>query len=122
MLSHFCALIQSSPSQPCPFRPPILTPVTDAQAYTQAKEIMEALQFREKVTNELKRDLSLTTLMTQTAGEMAHCAWMASCASGTLPKSVSLATSDPCVPIPGLAKEPPALDPRDDPFGHAYDE
>eukprot|EP00959_Pyramimonas_sp_CCMP1952_P350996 7353220-Pyramimonas_sp.AAC.1 len=41
-----------------------------------------------------------------------------------------LATSDPCMPIPGLAKEPPAPDPSDptkaipdnDPFGHAYDE
>eukprot|EP00959_Pyramimonas_sp_CCMP1952_P083995 1756467-Pyramimonas_sp.AAC.1 len=43
---NFCALIQSLPSQPYPFRPPVLTPVTDAQAYTQAKEIMEALQLR----------------------------------------------------------------------------
>eukprot|EP00959_Pyramimonas_sp_CCMP1952_P441408 9240783-Pyramimonas_sp.AAC.1 len=61
---------------------------------------------------------------------MAHCAWMASCASGALPKSIPLASSHPCIPIPGLAKEPPALDPRDptkaiphdDPFGHAYDD
>eukprot|EP00959_Pyramimonas_sp_CCMP1952_P101614 2125926-Pyramimonas_sp.AAC.1 len=91
---------------------------------------MEALQLRERITNEWKRDFSLTTLMTQTAGEMAHCAWMASCASGTLPKSIPLASSDPCIPLPGLAKEPPALDPRDptkamphdDPFGHAYDD
>eukprot|EP00959_Pyramimonas_sp_CCMP1952_P076365 1595490-Pyramimonas_sp.AAC.1 len=70
---NFCALIQSLPSQLNPFRPPILTPVTDTQAYTQAEEIMEALQFREKMTNEWKRDLSRTTLMTQTAGEMALC-------------------------------------------------
>eukprot|EP00959_Pyramimonas_sp_CCMP1952_P016813 356479-Pyramimonas_sp.AAC.1 len=41
-----------------------------------------------------------------------------------------LATSDPCMPIPGLVKEPPTPDPSDpakaipdnDPFGHAYDE
>eukprot|EP00959_Pyramimonas_sp_CCMP1952_P050305 1051261-Pyramimonas_sp.AAC.1 len=69
---NFYALIQSLPSQPYPFRPPILTPITDTQACTQATEIMEALQFREKMTNQWKRTLSLTTLMTQTAGEMAH--------------------------------------------------
>eukprot|EP00959_Pyramimonas_sp_CCMP1952_P023333 490574-Pyramimonas_sp.AAC.1 len=69
-----------------------MTPVTDEQAYTQAKEIMEALNFRERITNEWKRDLSLTTLMTQTAGEMAHCAWMASCADGTLPESMPATT------------------------------
>eukprot|EP00959_Pyramimonas_sp_CCMP1952_P024632 516953-Pyramimonas_sp.AAC.1 len=79
------------------------------------------------MTNEWKRHLSLTTLMTQTAGEMAHCAWMASCASGTLPKAMPLATSDPCIPIPGLAKEPPAPDPTKsihagDPYGEAYEE
>eukprot|EP00959_Pyramimonas_sp_CCMP1952_P281040 5874661-Pyramimonas_sp.AAC.1 len=69
---NFCALIQSLPSQPYPFMPPIMAPVADEQAYRQAKEIMEALDFRERITNEWKRDLSLTTLMTQTAGEMAH--------------------------------------------------
>eukprot|EP00959_Pyramimonas_sp_CCMP1952_P029836 626039-Pyramimonas_sp.AAC.1 len=72
------------------------------------------------MTNEWKRSLSLTTLVTQTAG------WMASCASSTLPKSMPLATSDPCMPIPGLAKEPPAPDPTktipaSDPFGDACD-
>eukprot|EP00959_Pyramimonas_sp_CCMP1952_P032433 680866-Pyramimonas_sp.AAC.1 len=41
---NFCALTQSLPSQPYPFRPPFLTAVTDSQAYTQATEIMEALQ------------------------------------------------------------------------------
>eukprot|EP00959_Pyramimonas_sp_CCMP1952_P419597 8788684-Pyramimonas_sp.AAC.1 len=64
--------------------------------------------------------------MTQTAGEMAHCAWMASFASGTLPKPMPLATGDPCVPIPGLANEPPAPDPTTssqvgDPYGEAYE-
>eukprot|EP00959_Pyramimonas_sp_CCMP1952_P404789 8483455-Pyramimonas_sp.AAC.1 len=73
------------------------------------------------MTNEWKRHLSLTTLITQTAGEMAHCAWMASCATGTLPKSMPLATSDPYMPTPGLANEPPAPDPTkssevDDPY------
>eukprot|EP00959_Pyramimonas_sp_CCMP1952_P289469 6054624-Pyramimonas_sp.AAC.1 len=76
--TQFCDA--SLPSQPYPFRPPIMTPVADDQFYTQAKEIMEALHYRERITNEWKRDLSLTTLMTPTAGEMAHCAWMASCA------------------------------------------
>eukprot|EP00959_Pyramimonas_sp_CCMP1952_P125569 2625659-Pyramimonas_sp.AAC.1 len=64
---NFCALIQSLPSQPHQRKPPIMTPVTDAQAHTQAKEIMEALHFQEEITNEWKRDLSRTTLMTQTA-------------------------------------------------------
>eukprot|EP00959_Pyramimonas_sp_CCMP1952_P410830 8609788-Pyramimonas_sp.AAC.1 len=58
---------------------------------------------------------------------MAHSAWMTSCASGTLPKSMPLATSDPCMPIPGLAQEPPAPDPAkaipvSDPYGDAYEE
>eukprot|EP00959_Pyramimonas_sp_CCMP1952_P082700 1728247-Pyramimonas_sp.AAC.1 len=78
---NFCAAIQSLPSQPYPFRPPLLASVTDPQAYTQAIEIKEPLQFREKMTTEWMRHLSLTTLMNQAAGEMAHCAWMASCAS-----------------------------------------
>eukprot|EP00959_Pyramimonas_sp_CCMP1952_P085001 1777349-Pyramimonas_sp.AAC.1 len=52
---------------------------------------------------------------------------MASCASGTLPKSMPLATSDPYMPIPGLANEPPAPDPAqpskiDDPYSGAYEE
>eukprot|EP00959_Pyramimonas_sp_CCMP1952_P352652 7388554-Pyramimonas_sp.AAC.1 len=89
---NFCALIQPLPSQPYPLRPPIMTPVAGEQAYTQAKEIMEALHLRERITNEWKRDLSLTTLVTQTAGEMAHCAWMASCADGALPESIPAAT------------------------------
>eukprot|EP00959_Pyramimonas_sp_CCMP1952_P296969 6212897-Pyramimonas_sp.AAC.1 len=38
----FCALIQSLPSQPYPFRPPLLTAVADNQAYAQAKEITAA--------------------------------------------------------------------------------
>eukprot|EP00959_Pyramimonas_sp_CCMP1952_P220854 4617774-Pyramimonas_sp.AAC.1 len=58
---------------------------------------------------------------------MAHCAWMASCASGTLPRSMPLATSDPYMPIPGLTNEPPAPDPAqpcqdDDPYCGAYEE
>eukprot|EP00959_Pyramimonas_sp_CCMP1952_P266579 5573359-Pyramimonas_sp.AAC.1 len=36
---NFCAVIKSLPSQPYPFRPPLLKAVTDSQAYTQAKEI-----------------------------------------------------------------------------------
>eukprot|EP00959_Pyramimonas_sp_CCMP1952_P302325 6325808-Pyramimonas_sp.AAC.1 len=72
---------------------------------------MDALHFREKMVNECERHLSLTTLMTQTAGEMAHCSSMASSASGTLPKSMPLATSDPYMPIPGFADDPPAPDP-----------
>eukprot|EP00959_Pyramimonas_sp_CCMP1952_P412776 8649605-Pyramimonas_sp.AAC.1 len=61
---------------------------------------------------------------------MAHCAWMASCADGTLPDSMPAATSDPGILIPGIATQPPAFDPREpnkaipqnNPFGHAYDE
>eukprot|EP00959_Pyramimonas_sp_CCMP1952_P049199 1027809-Pyramimonas_sp.AAC.1 len=88
---------------------------------------MDALHFPEKMTTEWKRHLSLTTLMTQTAGDLAHCAWTASCASGTLPKSMPLAISDPYMPIPGLANEPPAPDPAqpskiDDPYCGAYEE
>eukprot|EP00959_Pyramimonas_sp_CCMP1952_P472700 9500488-Pyramimonas_sp.AAC.1 len=44
---NFCALMQSLPSQSYPFWPPLLTAVADDQAYTQAKEIMAALDFRE---------------------------------------------------------------------------
>eukprot|EP00959_Pyramimonas_sp_CCMP1952_P113782 2378747-Pyramimonas_sp.AAC.1 len=89
---NFCAVIRSLPSQPCPLRPPPLTSVTDPQACTQALEIKEALQFRGKMATEWMRHLSLATLMNQAAGEMAHCAWMASCASGTLPQSMPVAT------------------------------
>eukprot|EP00959_Pyramimonas_sp_CCMP1952_P072935 1524192-Pyramimonas_sp.AAC.1 len=67
---NFCAVIQSLPSQPCPFRPPLLKAATDSQAYTQAKEISAALAFREKMTDEWKRYFNLTTLMNQVAGEM----------------------------------------------------
>eukprot|EP00959_Pyramimonas_sp_CCMP1952_P285752 5974809-Pyramimonas_sp.AAC.1 len=74
---NFCAVIQSLPSQPYPFRPPVLKAVTDSQAYTQAQEISVALKLREKMTDEWKRHLSLTTSMNQAAGEMVHCAWMA---------------------------------------------
>eukprot|EP00959_Pyramimonas_sp_CCMP1952_P395021 8276330-Pyramimonas_sp.AAC.1 len=77
---NFCTLIQSLPSQPYPFRPPLLRAVTQSQAFTQAREIMDALHCREKTTTEWKRHLSLTKLMNQTAGEMAHCACIASCA------------------------------------------
>eukprot|EP00959_Pyramimonas_sp_CCMP1952_P376681 7889498-Pyramimonas_sp.AAC.1 len=48
---NFCAVIQSLPSQPCPFRPPFLKVVTDSEAYTQAQEISAALKFREKMTD-----------------------------------------------------------------------
>eukprot|EP00959_Pyramimonas_sp_CCMP1952_P363019 7601680-Pyramimonas_sp.AAC.1 len=71
--------------------------------------------------------LSLTTLMNQTAGEMPHCAWMASCASCTLPQSMPLATSDPYKPIPGITNEPPPATPAQsnqdaDPYCGAYEE
>eukprot|EP00959_Pyramimonas_sp_CCMP1952_P210452 4404206-Pyramimonas_sp.AAC.1 len=52
---------------------------------------------------------------------MAHCAWMASCASGTLPQLMPLATSDPYMPIPWITNEPPPATPAqsnqdDDPW------
>eukprot|EP00959_Pyramimonas_sp_CCMP1952_P373509 7822540-Pyramimonas_sp.AAC.1 len=59
---------------------------------TQAEEISAAPDFRNRMTDEWKRYHCLTTLMTQAAGEMAHCAWMASCASGNLPLSMPVAT------------------------------
>eukprot|EP00959_Pyramimonas_sp_CCMP1952_P352121 7377848-Pyramimonas_sp.AAC.1 len=59
----FCAVIQSLPSQPCPFRPPLLKAATDSQAYTQAMEISAALTFRNKMSAEWKRHHCLTTLM-----------------------------------------------------------
>eukprot|EP00959_Pyramimonas_sp_CCMP1952_P198294 4147946-Pyramimonas_sp.AAC.1 len=57
---NFCAAIQSLPSQPYQFRPPLLKAVTDSQAYTQAKEIPAALTYRDKMTAEWKRHHSLT--------------------------------------------------------------
>eukprot|EP00959_Pyramimonas_sp_CCMP1952_P275238 5753304-Pyramimonas_sp.AAC.1 len=60
---------------------------------------------------------------------MAHCAWMASCADGTLPVSLPATAGDPSIPIPGIPTQPPAIDPREPnkaipqngPFGPAYD-
>eukprot|EP00959_Pyramimonas_sp_CCMP1952_P445172 9321494-Pyramimonas_sp.AAC.1 len=51
---NFCAVIQSLPSQPYPFRPPLLKSVTDPRARTQAKEISAALAFRNNITEEWK--------------------------------------------------------------------
>eukprot|EP00959_Pyramimonas_sp_CCMP1952_P007007 146336-Pyramimonas_sp.AAC.1 len=51
--------------------------------------------------------------MNQAAGEMVHCAWMASCASGNLPQSMPVATpagervQHQC-PVPGTTGEPPS--------------
>eukprot|EP00959_Pyramimonas_sp_CCMP1952_P370192 7752860-Pyramimonas_sp.AAC.1 len=52
---------------------------------------------------------------------------MASCASGTLPQSMPLATSDPYMPIPGITNEPPPATPAqsnqdDDPYCGACEE
>eukprot|EP00959_Pyramimonas_sp_CCMP1952_P064226 1341452-Pyramimonas_sp.AAC.1 len=63
---------------------------------------------------------------------MAHCAWMASCASGTLPQSMPTATTadervqQPC-PTSGITSEPPSAasaqyNKNDDPYCVAYKE
>eukprot|EP00959_Pyramimonas_sp_CCMP1952_P391148 8197227-Pyramimonas_sp.AAC.1 len=70
--------------------------------------------------------------MNQAAGEMVHCAWMASRASGALPQSMPVATPagervpHQC-PTPGLTSEPPSATtaPRhnnDDRYRPAYEE
>eukprot|EP00959_Pyramimonas_sp_CCMP1952_P280440 5861915-Pyramimonas_sp.AAC.1 len=63
---------------------------------------------------------------------MAHCAWMASCASGNLPLSTQVATpaderAQQHRPIPGTPGEPPSASPApqhqdDDPYRPAYEE
>eukprot|EP00959_Pyramimonas_sp_CCMP1952_P060369 1261313-Pyramimonas_sp.AAC.1 len=113
---NFCAVIHSLPSQPYPFRPPPVRSVTDFQAHAQAREISAALDFRSKCTDEWKRLYSLTTLKNQAAGELAHCAWMASCANSDLPQSMPVATpageqAQQHRPIPGTTGEPPPAPP-----------
>eukprot|EP00959_Pyramimonas_sp_CCMP1952_P452989 9467496-Pyramimonas_sp.AAC.1 len=63
---------------------------------------------------------------------MAHCAWMASCASGTLPQSMPVATTagerfQQQRPTPGITSEPPSAtsahpNNNDDPYCVAYEE
>eukprot|EP00959_Pyramimonas_sp_CCMP1952_P087153 1823517-Pyramimonas_sp.AAC.1 len=61
---------------------------------------------------------------------MAHCAWMASCADGTVPASLPADAGDTTEPIPGMPKRTPAPDPSEpgkaipdnDPWGMAYND
>ena len=75
---NFCAVPQSLPSQPCPYRAPLLTPVTDAQAHQQAREFQDALRVRLHQIQLWQRTYSLSALQMQASGEVSHCAWMTS--------------------------------------------